>query len=182
MNKFVIISGVVALIVLMAVAYVLISPEEDDGNFQTNGTTSFPIGSNGGGNGTSAAETKLIQTATGKNITVRNFIANDTTVTDPHNPGYYYLGNHFPFDGSAQADPPFTITYIESTQFFNIGIYAEPLGEVRKQAEQYLKNQLGISEEDMCTLNYSLSTTVHVNPYYGGTSLGFSFCKGSAAL
>jgi hypothetical protein len=131
------------------------------------------------------SETLSLNTTTGTVVTVPNFIDTPTTSEDPVNTGYYYLGNHFPFDGSslpASVEIPFVISYIPSTQFFNIVLYEEPLATSRIRAEQYLKQTLGISEQEMCSLKYSLSVPNFVSPIHAGESLGFSFCPGSVPL
>jgi tetratricopeptide (TPR) repeat protein len=79
-------------------------------------------------------------------------------------------------------DAPYLIDYLSQTQAFNIMIYEEPIGEVRQQAEQYLEQQLGISQTDMCRLNYTVIAPNSVNQIYGGQNLGFSFCPGATQL
>ncbi len=142
----------------------------------------FPVSS---GTPIHTPETLTISTLGGPSVTVQNFIDKTTTAEDPVNTGYYYLGNHFPFDGSvpdASEEIPFVISYIASTQFFNIVLYEEPLATSRMQAEQYLKQTLGITEQEMCSLPYSVSVPNFVSPTHAGESLGFSFCPDSVPL
>jgi len=126
-----------------------------------------------------------ISTAKGELLPVKNFFTDGETVPDPTNKGYYHLGNHFPFDSDmASTAPaiPYTITFIESTQFFNIGLYEEPISEARLEAEQYLRDHLGVTKEQMCDLNYVVSVPNFVSPLFAGDSLGFSFCPGAIEI
>jgi hypothetical protein len=121
----------------------------------------------------------------GSVIPTLDFIHASTTGEYP-NAGYYYLGYHSPLQGildpTATDSPPYIIEYINATQFFNISLLQEPIGEVREKAQQYLMTQLGISQDQMCRLNYSLGVPARVNSQYAGRELGFSFCLGATKL
>jgi hypothetical protein len=129
-----------------------------------------------------------IPTQEGGQVATLNFIDNDITVKDPANEGNYYLAGSSGYcfeDGTCPSagDPGFNIVYFSQEGSFAISLNREPLGEVRRDAEQYLRNMLGISETQMCSLNYYISTTVYVNSRYGSMgNLGFSFCPGAVAL
>lgn len=121
----------------------------------------------------------------GASVQTRDFLKDPRTVADQINPGYYYLGYHTstgPNDSTATADPPYIIEYIATTHYFNIGLYKEPIGEARKNAESYLTNALGISAQALCTLKYMVSVPERVNATYAGQNLGFSFCPGAVKL
>jgi hypothetical protein len=118
-------------------------------------------------------------------IKTLDFINDPTTVKDPINPGYYYLGYHVASgvsDPTATDNPPYIIAYISATKYFNIALLQEPIGPVRMEAEQYLMMRLGISHGQMCQLDYMVSVPVQVNSQYAGTNLGFSFCPGAIPL
>jgi hypothetical protein len=115
----------------------------------------------------------------------KDFINDPATAKDPINPGYYYLGYHVNEgvpDPTATNNPPYIIEYISATQYFNIGLLSEPIGPVRLEAEQFLMNSLGISESQMCKLNYMISVPESVNSQFAGMNLGFSFCPGATVL
>jgi hypothetical protein len=145
--------------------------------------------SNSGTSATSTSTSKmLINLRNGTKAPANNFITNGTTIEDPANKGTYYLagssiecttGSTCPIAGT---EKDFTIVYYPNTQSFNIGLAAEPLGSVRKEAEQYLMKALGLTQDQMCNLTYYIGTTTYVNPQYGGENLGFSFCPGAVAL
>ena len=121
----------------------------------------------------------------GSSISTRDFLSDTQTISDPNNPGYYYLGYHQstgPEDEAATVAPPYVISYIASTHYFNIGLYKEPIGQTRRDAEQYLLKALGVGQNDLCTLKYMLSVPEDVNSVYAGQNLGFSFCPGAVKL
>lgn len=114
-----------------------------------------------------------------------DFINDPTTVKDPINSSYYYLGYHVNEgvpDQTASDNPPYTITYISETQYFNVALLQEPIGIIRKEAQQYLMARLGISQDQMCQLNYTVSVPNRVNSQFSGRNLGFSFCPGATPL
>lgn len=114
-----------------------------------------------------------------------DFLSDPTTIKDPINPGYYYLGYHvnegIP-DPTATENPPYIIMYISATNYFNIGLFQEPIGPIRAAAEQYLLTRLGISQAEMCQLDYMVSVPDRVNSQFAGKNLGFSFCPGAVLL
>lgn len=100
--------------------------------------------------------------------------------------GYFYLGYHASGAGvdnvTATDSPPYLIEYIATTQYFNIELLSEPIGPIRLDAEQFLMNDLGVSQSQMCQLNYMLSVPASVNSEFAGKNLGFSFCPGATVL
>jgi len=118
-------------------------------------------------------------------IPTRDFLRASTTGEYP-NAGYYYLGYHTAgagvVDPTATNNPPYLIEYIKATQYFNIELLKEPIGETRSAAEQFLISNLSISQDQMCQLNYMVSVPDRVNSRYAGRNLGFSFCPGATKL
>lgn len=132
-----------------------------------------------GGTGTSIAS------AAGDAIQTKDFMADPATVQDRINAGYYYLGYHTSVgvsDPSATENPPYVITYIAATQYFNIALLQEPIGPVREEMQQYLMDHLGIPQSQMCELKYMVSVPNRVNSQFSGRNLGFSFCPGATPL
>ena len=121
-------------------------------------------------------------------VVTHDFIHNGVTIEDPANPKTYFLAgssgscNEAGVCPTAGKDLKFTIVYYPDSNSFNIGLSDEPLGTTRLQAEQYLMKTLGVSEQTMCQLNYSVMTTSYVSKTYGGINLGFSFCPGALVL
>lgn len=121
----------------------------------------------------------------GGTIQTVNFMNDPATVKDPINSSHYYLGYHVNEgvpDQTASDNPPYTITYISETQYFNVALLQEPIGIIRKEAQQYFMARLGISQDQMCRLNYMVSVPNRVNSQFSGRNLGFSFCPGATKL
>mgnify|MGYP003394998574 CR=1 FL=1 len=131
------------------------------------------------GSVTNPRNTVSIRTANGKNIQTKDFLKDPDIWKDPMNSGYYSLGHHF---SSGTPPPPYDIQYIEASNFFNVGLFQEPIAQSRKEAEKYMMEHLGISPTQMCELNYSVGTTNWVNGFYSGQDLRFSFCPGSVQI
>lgn len=187
MNKKIIIGGILFILICAGGAWFFVHTQTKQ-TIQNEPSSTFPIGGTnsigGNNNQTGKIDTTspiiTIKTASGNTVQAQNFFRSQETVADPSNPGYYFLGNHYPFDGGVpNIQPTYIIQYTAETQFFNISLLSEPISDVRKNAEQYLLNQLGISRDQLCTLNYSVSVPYFVNEYYTSQSLGFSFCNGS---
>lgn len=123
---------------------------------------------------TSSSSTTLTIVANNGVITTNDFIHNGITIEDPSNAGNYYL--------TGSSTDGYAIGYRTPAQFFTIALQREPLGETRAAAETFLLSKLGISEEQMCHLNYYVGTDSYTNSAYAGKDLGFSFCPDSVAL
>jgi len=153
----------------------------------TGGTTVPGSGGGAPGSGGSVVNTGAaisINGQGGATIQVNNFIKDPATKKDTINPGHYLLGtspsgNELTSTTTASA---YSIQYIDSDQSFTIELLQEPIAGARSQAEQYLMTELGISQTDMCKLNYTLGAPWWVNQIYAGKNLGFSFCPGAAPL
>ncbi|MDO8567052.1 MAG: hypothetical protein Q7R58_02785 [bacterium] len=132
--------------------------------------------------------TMSFSTPSGAVITVKDFIHNGETVPDVQNPGSYVLAGSLGYclaDGSCPRGAPttnFSVLYNEKIHFFNIVLLKEPLGAIRLEAEQFLINRLGITEQQACSLNYSIGAPYWVNETYDDKNLGFSFCPGATKL
>jgi hypothetical protein len=126
--------------------------------------------------------------AAGSSITINDFINNGTTAADPENRGMYYIAGAPGYclsDGTCPhgaSSSDFIVTYDASKQFFTIALTQEPIKQARLDAQDFLLSTLGVSQNQLCSLNYYLGTTISVNAIYAGTNLGFSFCPGATAL
>lgn len=83
----------------------------------------------------------------------------------------------------------YTITYYpeDKTQglapYVLVSLLAEPLGEVRRDAENELRLILNISDADICALpDIQVWTSRSVNEFFAGKDLGLSFCPGAVTL
>lgn len=150
------------------------------------GSTNVAVSTNslGGQAGTSGGMIAL-KIFDGSSISVKNFIKDPVTVKDPINAHQYYIGPH-PKEGvtdpTATDNPPYIIDFDDAYQSFTISLLQKPLGATRQQAEQFLMTHLGISQNQMCTLQYTLTVSNDVDPTYTSKNLGFSFCPGATQL
>ncbi len=155
----------------------------DTGNVSTGGTVNVP--SQTSSSTSSGVATKPLSSPDGGSVAVKDFLKDPATVKDPLNKGHYFIGPH-PREGvedaTASDNPEYVIEYSDADQSFTISLMQEPLAQTRLDMEKYLMNKLGISQSDMCHLNYLVSVPTTVNTYYAGYSLGFSFCADSVAL
>lgn len=185
------IAGSVLLVLTLAIVvgayFFLAEVRQPTSTEETPSATYFPT-SGGLSGGSSGTETRSLTLATGERIVVKDFLSNGITFEDPANAGSYFLAGKLEYcleDGTCPDTntPNFSILFIEADQSFSISLNEEPLKGSRISAERYLREALGMSEKEMCDLQYSLGTTVSVNEAYGSiTNLGFSFCEGAIAL
>jgi hypothetical protein len=121
-------------------------------------------------------------------VAVKDFIHNGVTAADVENQGKYYLAGSPGYcmpDGTcphgAQA-PNYIVTYDAASQSFVVALTSEPIGTARRDATQFMLRALGVTEQDLCRLNYYLGTDIQVNPTYAGRNLGFAGCPGAVKL
>jgi hypothetical protein len=115
-----------------------------------------------------------ITSQSGSPIVTNDFIHNGVTTADPSNAGNYYL--------TGASTNGYAIGYRTPAEFFTIALEKEPLGQTRVAAESFLLAALGISQSQLCSLNYYVGTDVQTNSFYAGKNLGFSFCPGATVL
>jgi hypothetical protein len=141
-----------------------------------------------GGSGTSTPGITVAVRGGGTPIAVRDFLKATTTTEDPQNKGTYYLAGSLGYclpDGSCPSGAPaddFKVVYYAGPQSFTIALTKEPIGLARTDAEAFLEQSLGVGQDQLCALSYYVGTDVHVNAFYAGKNLGFSFCPGATAL
>lgn len=87
------------------------------------------------------------------------------------------------FPGSTAAtssdDASYEIYYYPGGTFFIVVILKEPIGEVRRQATDDLKEKLGVSDKELCTLVADVNVPYFVSNFYVGKNLGFPGCSGA---
>lgn len=128
--------------------------------------------------------TITVTASDGDPLKIRNFLEDPSTTKDLVNKDFYYLGYHLNQGSpgpSATDDPPYVISYISTTNFFNIVLLKNPIMVVRLEAEGDLQKRLGILPDQLCQLKYTISVPNRVNQFYAGLNLGFSFCSDGLA-
>ncbi|MBU6490888.1 hypothetical protein KGQ25_01895, partial [Patescibacteria group bacterium] len=104
------------------------------------------------------------------------------------NPGRYLLAGNLGYCLSnpqqCQAAPSigFNVYYNSGPQSFTVALTKEPIGQARLAMEQFMLTTLGLTQQQMCSLNYYIGTTYWVNAVYDNKNLGFSFCPGATQL
>ena len=132
--------------------------------------------------------TMVLADQNGNQVTLRDFLHNGTTIPDTANPGHYLLAGNLgycPLDPQkCQAAPSndFSIYYNSGPQSFTIALTAEPIGQSRLDMEQFLLATLGVTQQQLCNLNYFVGVTRYVNAQFTAKNLGFSSCPGAVAL
>lgn len=124
----------------------------------------------------------------GSTVVANDFIHNGVTIVDGANSGRYLLAGNL---GYCLSDPQkcqagsaknFNIFYNNAEQSFTIDLSEEPIGQARLDMEQFMLATLGITEQQMCSLNYYVGVTRYVSEQFAGKNLGFSFCPGATPL
>ncbi len=180
----------VLLVILVVIMGILLAQNSKQTSPSTNTSSEFPLGNsrNPTEASTSTAGNTSVPSVLGGTIATSDFIHNGTTVQDIENPTNYYLAGSLGYclsngscpSGASSTD--FNVVYSTQNQSFIISLLQEPLGSSREEAQQFLMNTLGISEQSMCNLKYFVLTAVSVNSALAGENLGFSFCPGAIAL
>lgn len=173
MNKWFIIGGAVVILLLGVGGYFFF--HKTPTVVAPGGDTTLPSG----GAVTLPGPTRSFIASDGKNhVTAHDFTLDTDVVVDPNVPDQYDLAGGIYADQSTS----YQIFYQTTDDYFGITLYKEPLKATRAAAELELKARLGISEADMCKLNYVVAPGPGVNEAYAGENLGFSFCPGAIKL
>lgn len=186
--------SIIAILIIVAILWFFIfastqqSPPPADGNslvsFPSSGQ--FPVATTE--TSSSSLDTMTVSSTDGGAIITNDFIHNGITLPDAANNGRYLLAGNLGYCISdaqqcqAGTTTSFNIFYDRTDDSFTIALLKEPLGQVRLKAQQFLMTTLGITQDEMCRLNYRIGTTYHVNSFYSGENLGFSFCPGATVL
>ncbi len=134
------------------------------------------------------AQSTTITTQDASTITTKDFIHNGVTIPDTTNVGWYLLAGNLGYCLSkpeqCQAAPStnFNVSYNSKLESFLITLTKEPIGQARLDMEEFMIHTLGLSQAQMCSLNYYVGVTRYVNEQYTGKNLGFSFCPGATIL
>jgi hypothetical protein len=183
--------GIVVLILIAIVVLYFTFPKGSGTSTQP--STTFPISNtattkNNQSSGNTAQGVMTLSTNGGGTLATLDFVHNGVTLEDPENKGNYYLAGNTGYcyaNGTCQnvgSTTDFAIEYFPKGNVFVVGLSTEPLGKVRTEAQTFLLNDLGITQAQACSLNYSVMTADSVNEQYAGQNLGFSFCSGAVEL
>jgi hypothetical protein len=179
----VVLIGGAVLIVLFMITYRLTGSGAIP---ETPQTATSTTGGNAGSQTVTGPSVSSPTAPSGGGIEVKGVMEDPDLAKDPLNPGYYYLGYHTnqgsSTDPTATTTPPYIIEYIASTHYFNIALLQEPIGMTREAMQRYLMAHLGMSQDQMCKLDYMVSVPAAVNEHFSGMNVGFSFCPKATIL
>ena len=186
---------VVGAVVIALLWYATVLPQasgpanlQPTSNPPTSGPTSTTQPSSGSSSSPSSDPSFTIVNRDGNAVTVRDFLHNGTTVLDTTNDGRYLLAGNLgycaPGSGACQAAPStnYLVYYNSVPQSFTIALTEEPIGQARLDMEQFMLTTLGLSQNQLCNLNYLVGVTRYVSEQFTGKNLGFSFCPGATKL
>lgn len=164
---------IVLLLAFLAgvIALSLFRSDEPDGNTPDGSFFGglFPSGS------TPAAGSTTLTLSDGGTVQVRDLTVGKTPA-ELGNATYYELT-----EGDATAEERFSITYGTDSSF-SIALLMEPLSESRAAAEEYLRQKLGLSDQQLCGLYITVAVPNYVNEFYSAADVGLSFCPGATRL
>ena len=124
---------------------------------------------------------KQIPTTDGGSVSVPDFTKDREPVAGFEGSYYDLVYGSEPIFGNEEYS--FEIQYDETRAEFLVVLTEEPLGESRREAEEFLKNKLSLTEEALCTLNVFVAVPLDVNELYSQyPNLGLSFCPSSVPL
>ena len=76
----------------------------------------------------------------------------------------------------------YAIVYLGDLKSFVITIYGKQMNGARRQAEQAFLDSLGVSKDDACKLDVSLSIDKEADEDAAGQEFGLSFCPNGKAF
>ena len=178
MNKWLLvaIAGAVLLLVILGVVVLMLFKHTSPANPLQTTTVPNPFGTNNPGQ-TTALGSMPIVLADGSEATIPDITKTTQPAWAGPESGYLvagsdtgdYLATYIPSDGKAPSE-------------FLVTLYAEPIGATRKVAEAGLRNRLGMTDAQLCSLWTVVATAPGVNTSYDGVNLGLSFCPGAVKL
>lgn len=182
--------GVIVVAVLWYAFFVpKIVPQTTPGTattFPTSGSVTPVSGTSTNSSG--AIPTFSLTAQDGSVVSALDFIHNGITIPDKANLGRYLLAGNLGYcildPQKCQAAPAtnFTVYYDSGMKSFLIDLAEEPIGQARLDMEQFMLTTLGLTQTQLCSLNYFVGVTIYVNSQYTGKNLGFSFCPGATVL
>tara|TARA_R110000824_G_scaffold401771_1_gene615525 strand:- start:220100 stop:220639 length:540 start_codon:yes stop_codon:yes gene_type:complete len=131
-----------------------------------------------GGEGPSSHKTLQIYTRSGEPVTTPDFIASHEPLETPGGKFYNLYGPEYSTEGFT-----FSLQYSEADSQFLINLLTEPIGNARKDGENYLRAILNVTSEQLCELNTVVSVNPDVSEVYSMyENLGLSFCPNAVLL
>lgn len=181
-NQIFILIGIVLLLGAVAIgAWVLLTAL--NGDTQAPGETqtipaSDPFGSITVPGSVGGGSTMTLVSTEGNPITVPDFTKGKQPIEFAGQSYYFLYGPEYSTEGFA-----FSVQYHTTDSSFLVELLAEPLGESREKAGEYLSELLTLSAENLCQINARVVVGDGVNQQFSGSpNLGLAGCAGSVEL
>ncbi len=117
-----------------------------------------------------------LPTQNGRDVVIPDITRLPEVKEDVYNDGLYYVG--------VQTRPTdlYTITYDETSGYFNIVLLKTPFALARTEAENKLRQVLELDDSSLCDLTYTVTVPGYVNQAASGVDYRFSFCDDAVTL
>lgn len=128
-------------------------------------------------NETSNQTGTYVRDRTGTMIPVKNF-KNEAIRPDVYGEDTLLVAESVGGDGQVFHQ----IFYYVPDGSITISLLSEPLSNARANAEAEIRSLLGLSDDDICTLDIRVTVPLSVNEALSGRNLGLGFCPFAADL
>ncbi len=176
--KYIFILSVIVVLIVSGILYTLTKTKPAPTTNPSNEATST-VSIHQSGTSTVVSQKLVVLDSSGGTVSVNDFRTLQEVIVATHMPRHYFLAGGA--DPSA-VQASYSTFYNEKDSSFNITLLTTPLGATRRDAERKLMGQLGITEADMCRLQYRVGVPAFVDRPLAGEQLGFSFCPGAVSL
>lgn len=132
----------------------------------------------GGSPGTTSTKTIQIMNKNEEAVVIPDVLSAHEPIDMPSGRFYMLYGPEYSTEGFT-----FSVQYSAAESLFLINLIHEPIGAARHDGENYLRNLLGLTNDELCKLNIEVSVTPDISEVYSQyQNLGLSFCPSAVAL
>lgn len=173
----IVVGGALAILgigILAVVAVFLFAPKAP--GTPTNPNNPFQL--LGGSGDTTPVKTIQIMNRNGEVVVVPDVLSAHEPIEMPSGRFYTLYGPEYSTEGFT-----FSVQYSETDSLFLVNLVKEPIGSARHDGENYLRNLLDLTNDELCNLNVEVSVTSDVSEVYSSyQNLGLSFCADAVPL
>ncbi len=160
--------------ILAVVAALLFAPKTPGA--PTNPNNPFQL--LGGSQDTVPVKTIQIMNKNGEAVVIPDVLTAHEPIDMPSGRFYMLYGPEYSTEGFT-----FSVQYSSSDSQFLVSLLSEPIGAARHDAENYMRNLLRLTNEELCSLNIEVLVTPDVSEVYSQyQNLGLSFCANAVPL
>lgn len=173
----IVVGGALAILgigILAVVAVFLFAPKTPGA--PTNPSDPFHL--LGGSGDVTPVRTIQIMNKNGEAVVIPDVLASHEPVDLPSGRFYTLYGPEYSTEGFT-----FSVQYSVADSLFLVNLIKEPIGAARHDGENYVRNLLKFTNEELCSLNIEVSVTPDVSEVYSQyQNLGLSFCANAVPL